>query len=66
VAQREENGGRNPVDLWQLDTRIAKDILLVTALIAVEDKYPDDLGLATEIADVWKLRRGNRIVAPDA
>jgi hypothetical protein len=39
----EENGGWNPVDLWQLDTGIAQDILLVTAFIAVEHKYPDDL-----------------------
>ena|SRR5271155_1218321 len=36
----EENGGWNPVDLWQLDTRIAQDILLVTALIAVEISIP--------------------------
>ena len=53
----EENGGRNPVNLWQFDTGIAEDILLVTAFPAVERKYPDDLGFATEIADVWKLRR---------
>jgi len=26
----EENGGWDPVDLWQLDTGIAQDILLVT------------------------------------
>jgi hypothetical protein len=49
-----------------LDTGIAQDILLVTAFIAVEHKYPDDLGFAPEIADVWNLWRGNRIVAPDA
>jgi hypothetical protein len=42
----EENGGWDPVDLWQLDTGIAQDILLVTAFIAVEHKYPDDLGFA--------------------
>ena len=60
----EENGGWNPVDLWQLDTGIAQDILLVTALIAVEHKYPDDLGFAPEIADIWKLWRGNRVVSP--
>lgn len=62
----EENGGWNPVDLWQLDTGIAQDILLVTAFIAVEHKYPDDLGFVSEIAEVWNLWRGNRIVAPDA
>ena len=62
----EENGGWNPVDLWQLDTRIAQDILLVTAFIAVEHKYPDDLGFAPEIADVWKLWRGSRLVSPDS
>jgi hypothetical protein len=62
----EENGGWNPVDLWQLDTGIAQDILLVTAFIAVEHKYPDDLGFAPEIAVVWKLWRGNRVVSPDS
>src|SRR5271165_6060339 len=62
----EENGGWNPVDLWQLDTGIAQDILLVTAFIAVEHNYPDDLGFVPEIAEVWNLWRGNRIVAPDA
>ncbi|SRR6266851_3740645 len=62
----EENGGWNPVDLWQLDTGIAQDILLVTTFIAVEHKYPDDLGFASEIADVWKLWRGNRVVSSDA
>jgi hypothetical protein len=62
----DENGGWNPVDLWQLDTVIAQDILLVTEFIAVEHKYPDDLGFAPEIAEVWNLWRGNRIVAPDA
>ena len=61
----EENGGWNPVDLWQLDTGIAQDILLVTAFIAVEHKYPDDLGFAPEVAEVWNLWRVNRIVAPD-
>jgi hypothetical protein len=62
----EENGGWNPVDLWQLDTGIAQDILLATAFIAVELKYPEDLGFAPEIADVWKLWRGNRVVSPDS
>lgn len=62
----EENGGWNPVDLWQLDTGIAQDILLGTAFIAVEHKYPGDLCFVPEIAEVWNLWRGNRIVAPDA
>jgi hypothetical protein len=39
---------------------------LVTAFIAVEHKYPDDLGFVPEIAEVWNLWRGNRIDAPDA
>jgi hypothetical protein len=60
----EENGGWDPVDLWQLDTGIAQDILLLTALIDVEHKYPDDLGFAPEIADVWKLWRGTGLSRP--
>lgn len=47
----EENGGWNPVDIWQLDAGIAQDILLVTTFIAVEYKYSDDLGFAPEIAE---------------
>ena len=61
----EENGGWNPIDLWQLDTGIAQDVLLVTEFIAVEHKYPDDLGFARDRGG-WNLWRGNRIVAPDA
>jgi hypothetical protein len=37
-----------------------------SSFIAVEHKYPDDLGFAPEIADVWKLWRGNRVVSPDS
>ena len=36
------------------------------AIIAVEHKYPDNLGFAAEIAEIWKLWRGNRVVLPDA
>jgi hypothetical protein len=56
----EENGGWNPVDLWQVDSSIAQDVLLVLLLISDEHKYPDDLGFAPEMEMVWNLWRGNK------
>lgn len=53
-----ENGGWDPTDLWNLDTAIADDILIVVKLIRVSNRYPDDLGLGDEIAAVWRLWRG--------
>jgi hypothetical protein len=53
----EENGGWNPVDLWNLDDEISVDVLLVLRLIAQEHKYPDDLGFGPEIAKIWKRWR---------
>jgi hypothetical protein len=54
----EENGCWSPVDLWQLDTVICDDVLLVLRLVAQEHRYPDDLGFGLEIANVWHLWRG--------
>ena len=53
----EENGGWNPVDLWQLDDAICADVLLVLQLIAREHHYPDDVGFGPEIAKVWQRWR---------
>jgi hypothetical protein len=58
----EENGGWDPVDLWQVDGSIAQDMLLVLSLIADERKYPDDLGFAPEIEAVWTRWRGDKPV----
>jgi hypothetical protein len=56
-SNAEENGGWNPVDLWQLDDAFCVDVLLVLRLIAQEHKYPDDLGFGPEITKVWKRWR---------
>lgn len=53
----EENGGWNPVDLWQLDDAICVDVLLVLRLIAQEHRYPGDLGFGLEITKVWERWR---------
>jgi hypothetical protein len=50
----DENGGWNPVDLWQLDDVICADLMLVLRLIAQEHRYPDDLGFGLEITKVWE------------
>ncbi len=41
----EENGGWDPVDLGQLDTGIAQDILLLTAFIPSNISIPTTLAL---------------------
>jgi hypothetical protein len=53
----EENGGWNPVDLWQLDNAIGADMLLILRLIAQEHRYPDDPGFGPEITKVWERWR---------
>ena len=57
----EENGAWDPVDLWQLDTGIRADMLLVLGLIAQEHHYPDDLGFGPEIAIVWNRWRNGAL-----
>ena len=52
-----ENGGWDPIDLWNVDDAIADDILCVLQLLHAEHKYPDDLGFRPEIEAVWKRWR---------
>jgi hypothetical protein len=56
----EENGGWDPVDLWNVDAAIAGDMLTVVRLIRDSHRYPDALGFGEEIAAVWRLWRGGR------
>jgi hypothetical protein len=56
----EENGGWDPVDLWNVDGDIAEDILTVIRLIYDSRRYPADLGFSDEIALVWNQWRGER------
>src|SRR5437870_2535542 len=62
----EENGGWDPVDLWNVDDAIADDILMVMGLIRTAHCYPDDIGFRKEIEVVWKMwRSGRRVSAGD-
>jgi hypothetical protein len=55
-----ENGGWDPIDLWNVDDSIADDILTVLRLIRECHRYPDDLGFGTEIRAVWQRWRGGK------
>jgi hypothetical protein len=56
-----ENGGWDPVDMWDVDTEIADDMLTVVRLIREVRQYPDDLGFKKEIEAVWEQWRGARV-----
>jgi ParB family transcriptional regulator, chromosome partitioning protein len=56
----EENGGWDPVDLWNVDAAIADDMLTVLRLVRESHRYPNDLGFTDEIAAVWRLWRGGQ------
>src|SRR5271155_1772591 len=56
----EENGGWDPVDVWNVDADIAEDILTVTRLIRDSRLYPADLGFGDEIAFVWRKWRAEK------
>ena len=56
----DENGGWDPVDLWNVDAAIADDMLTVIRLIRDSHSYLDGLGFRDEIAAVWRLWRGTR------
>jgi hypothetical protein len=57
----EENGGWDPVDMWNVDAAIAGDMLTVMRLISESHRYPDGLGFSEEIASVWRLWRGGKV-----
>ena len=60
----EENGGWDPVDLWNLDAAIAHDMLLVFELIRQSHRYPGDIGFEKEIQSVWRRWRADRKPSP--
>jgi hypothetical protein len=57
----EENGGWDPVDLWNVDAAIAEDMLTVLHLIRESHRYPGDLGFQDEITGVWQRWRKGRV-----
>jgi hypothetical protein len=54
----EENGGWDPTDLWNVDTAVAEDLLIVLKLASDSRRYPGDLGFEPEINAIWQLWRG--------
>jgi hypothetical protein len=54
----EENGGWDPTDLWNVDTAVAEDLLIVLKLASDSRRYPGDLGFEPEIKAIWQLWRG--------
>lgn len=60
----EENGGWDPVDLWNVDDAIAEDMLTVVRLVKESRRYPRDLGFEEEIQAVWRVWRGSRTEPP--
>jgi hypothetical protein len=56
----EENGGWDPVDLWNVDGAIADDLLTVVRLVRESRRYPGDLGFEDEIKAVWRAWRGDK------
>ena len=59
-----ENGGWDPVGLWNVDKAIANDMLTVLRFLVHEHTYPDGLGFKEEIAAVWLRWRGDRSSIP--
>jgi hypothetical protein len=59
-----ENGGWDPVDIWNVDDAIAEDMLTVMHLVKESRRYPGDLGFEEEIQTVWRMWRRNRTDPP--
>jgi ParB family transcriptional regulator, chromosome partitioning protein len=53
----EENGGWDPIDLWNVDAAIADDIFLVLILIRSKQAYPGQYGLERDLEHIWSLWR---------
>jgi hypothetical protein len=53
----EDNGGWDPVDLWNVDSAIADDMLVVLQLIRRTHQYPGEIGFQPEIEAVWRMWR---------
>ena len=66
LANAEENGGWDLVDLWNVDDAIADDMLAAAHFIRSVHSYPDGLGLRHDIAAIWQLWRGKAKAAPAA
>ncbi|MEO8130205.1 MAG: hypothetical protein ABJF23_33530 [Bryobacteraceae bacterium] len=54
----EENGGRDPSDLWNVDAAVADDLLIILKLASESRRYSGDLGFEPEISAIWQLWRG--------
>lgn len=61
-----ENGGWDPVDLWNVDQEIADDILSALALIRERHAYAEELGFRSQMEAVWERWRGTEVLASKA
>lgn len=59
----DENGGWDPVDLWNVDQEIADDILSALALIRERHAYAEELGFRSQMEAVWKRWRDMEVLA---
>jgi hypothetical protein len=57
----EENGGWDPVDLWNVDAEIADDMLTLLQFLRECHCYPGELGFKKEIEAIWEAWRGARV-----
>ena len=57
----EENGGWDPIDLWNVDEKIADDMLSALALIRERHAYAEELGFRSQMEAVWEQWRGARV-----
>jgi hypothetical protein len=55
----DDNGGFDPTDLWNVDSEIAADIVLVFAYVATHREYANNFGYGSQmnkIFEQWRLR----------
>jgi hypothetical protein len=50
----EENGGWDPIDLWNVDDTVADDMLSALALIRQRHTYAEELGFRSQMQAVWE------------
>ncbi len=59
-----ENGGWDPIDLWNVDTQIAEDILECLRIMRLEHAYPGELDAGrfkSPMERIWKIWRGANV-----
>lgn len=55
-----ENGGWDPIELWNVDDAVADNIFSALRLIRDRHAYAEELGFRSQMQAVWERRRGAR------